>query len=90
MTLAKLDVVFDDVKKYIKCKMDESGYYGEGIQVVDLLSSTDDLMGFCRGNIIKYIARYGKKTNFKDTNDLYKAIHYIILMIMEEQKRADK
>ena len=62
-----------------------TGNYGDKIQVVDLLQSTGDLEGFCKGNAIKYVARYGKKTDYQDLTDLYKAIHYIILMIMENK-----
>ena len=84
----KIDRIFLDVVDYIN-KVVESGNYGNKIQVIDLLESTGDLEGFCKGNAIKYVARYGKKTDSSDLTDLYKAIHYIILMIMEK-KNADK
>ena len=80
----KLKEILDDVVDYIN-KVVESGNYGNKIQVIDLLESTGDLEGFCKGNAIKYVARYGKKTDHRDLTDLYKAIHYIILMIMENK-----
>jgi hypothetical protein len=84
----KLEEILDDVADYMQ-KIVETGHYGDKIQVVDLLKFTGDLEGFCKGNAIKYIARYGKKTKSTDLTDLYKAIHYIILMIMENE-HADK
>ena len=83
-----IDRAFLDVMDYIGRSI-ATGNYGDKIQVVDLLESTGDLEGFCKGNAIKYVARYGKKTEHGDLTDLYKAIHYIILMIMEN-KNADK
>lgn len=35
---------------------------------------------FCLGNIIKYVSRYGKKAG-NNKNDLYKIIHYAIIML---------
>ena len=79
-----IDRAFLDVMDYIGNSI-ATGNYGDKIQVVDLLQSTGDLEGFCKGNAIKYVARYGKKTDYQDLTDLYKAIHYIILMIMENK-----
>ena len=42
-------------------------------------------MLFAEGNAIKYICRYGKK-NGKNKMDLFKAIHYLVLLIDSEQK----
>ena len=81
---SEIDRAFLDVIDYITRSI-ESGNYGNKIQVVDLLESTGDLIGFCKGNAIKYVAMYGKKTDHQDLTDLYKAIHYIILMIMENK-----
>ena len=46
--------------------------------------------GFCIGNIIKYAQRFGKKDGRND-KDLYKVIHYAIILlgnIQEERERA--
>ena len=85
---SEIDRAFLDVMDYISRSI-ATGNYGDKIQVVDLLKSTGDLEGFCKGNAIKYVARYGKKTDQSDLTDLYKAIHYIILMVMEN-KNANK
>ena len=36
--------------------------------------------GFCMGNIIKYTQRFGKKDG-KNEQDLYKIIHYAIILL---------
>ena len=36
--------------------------------------------GFCIGNIIKYAQRFGKKDG-KNEKDLYKVIHYAIILL---------
>ena len=77
--------VIKNVSEYIVSK---KSYYGDDVQVIDLLRSTGDLNSFCRGNAIKYIARYGKKFG-NDREDLLKAIHYIVLM-METDKPEPK
>ena len=79
--------LIDDLEKHC-VSTKETAKYGKSVEVVDLLSSTDDLLGFCKGNVIKYVARYGKKTDLGDLTDLYKAIHYIMIMI-GEVKNAD-
>ena len=72
-----------DVKSYVLSKQTPDGYYGKYVQVVDLLRSTGDLDGFCRGNAIKYIARWGRKDEIDNVDDLHKAIHYLLILIME-------
>jgi len=42
------------------------------------LISEDELIGFCKGNVIKYTVRCGKKGNGKDIiEDIDKAIDYL-------------
>ena len=74
--------ILDDVLSFTASEK-ETAKYGNGVQVVDLLASTGDLMGFCKGNVIKYVSRHGKKTETNDPSDLFKAIHYILIMILE-------
>ena len=52
--------------------------------VIDYVESIGDMHGFCRGNIIKYVVRAGKKTNTLE--DLYKAREYINRWIAAEEK----
>jgi|TARA_Y100000310_G_scaffold87593_1_gene84422 hypothetical protein len=82
----KLQSITDKIYKYIDGKRSDSSYYGDkSVQVVDLLRSTGDLEAFCRGNAIKYISRWGKKGDGKNMDDLFKAIHYIVILMEEER-----
>ena len=38
-----------------------------------------------KANAIKYLARYGKK-NGKNRKDLLKAVHYVILLMSEDEE----
>ena len=86
--MSKWDKVLEDLGNYVNTK-EKGNYYGDDtVQVVDLLRSSDDLDSFCRGNAIKYIIRAGKKAEMAEL-DLFKAIHYILIMILENED-ADK
>lgn len=52
--------------------------------VIDYVESIGDMRGFCRGNIIKYVVRAGKKASTLE--DLYKAREYINRWIDSEEK----
>ena len=79
----RLDIVLGELSTYIKNKA-RGNYYGDNqVQVIDLLRTTGDLDSFCRGNAIKYITRFKRKLNSDSEIDLFKAIHYILIMIME-------
>ena len=58
---------------------------GKGYDVIDFI--TDYGLNFNRGNVIKYIARAGKKTD--ELSDLRKALDYINREIetLEKQKK---
>ena len=51
-----------------------------GFQVQDMLRHLDIDKDFCQANAIKYLCRFGKK-NGKNKVDLYKAVHYIVLLL---------
>jgi len=61
-----------------------SGHYTneekKEIQVIDIWESLGSLESTARDNALKYLLRYGKKEG-KNPKDLYKAMHYIILML---------
>lgn len=75
------DTFLAEVLEYIK------GTYGEhyanpeaqGFQLFDLWDSQGILEPICNGTATKYITRYGKKDGY-NKKDLFKAIHYIILL----------
>ena len=64
------DKILEDVLKYIK------GTYSKHYSVDK---------DFSLSNAIKYLCRYGKKDG-KNKMDLYKAIHYIVLLISSEKQ----
>jgi hypothetical protein len=60
-----------------------------GFQVIDLTSQ----LGFCEGNVVKYVARAGNKDGESRLDDLLKARYYLDLLvdqaIIEENKVGD-
>ena len=82
--------IFEEVQRYIRIKRTDLSYYGDkDVQVIDLLKSTGDVNAFCRGNAIKYIARWGVKTEETNVEDLYKAIHYIMILLENQKKNTE-
>ncbi len=57
----------------------------QGLQAIDVFRELNIDKDYCQANAIKYLMRYGKKQG-RNENDLYKAIHYIILLISSEDK----
>ena len=58
-----------------------------GFQVIDLTSQLD----FCSGNVVKYVARAGKKSGESVLDDLRKAEYYLRRLIndAESTRKAD-
>ena len=54
-------------------------HYKTAIQPVEYIHAND--IGFCEGNVIKYVSRWKKKNGL---NDLEKAKHYLELLIQLE------
>lgn len=57
-------------------------HYRTDIQPIEYIVANN--MGFCEGNIIKYISRWEMKGG---VDDLEKAKHYIEMLIEQENKR---
>ena len=84
------DTILHLIKDYIKSTYGE--HYStteEGFQVMDILRNLEIDKDFCQANAIKYLMRYGKKQG-RNEKDLYKAIHYIVLLISSERKDKHK
>ena len=82
------DKILKEVLDYVKGTY--SKHYSttkEGFQVQDLLRHLKIDKYFSLSNAIKYLCRYGKKEG-KNKLDLYKAIHYIVLLINSEEKNG--
>lgn len=84
------DQILEQVKNYIGLTYKE--HYSatkDGFQVQDMLRHLDIDKDFCQANAIKYLARYGKKKG-RNRIDLFKAIHYIILLISSNDNNMEK
>jgi len=84
------DVILNLIKDYIKNTYGE--HYStteEGFQAMDIFRQLEIDKNFCQANAIKYLMRYGKKDGYNE-KDLYKAIHYIVLLISSERKDKHK
>ena len=84
------DIILNLIKEYIQNTYSE--HYStteEGFQVMDIFRQLEIDKDFCQANAIKYLMRYGKKQG-RNEKDLYKAIHYIILLISSERKEHHK
>lgn len=60
----------------LNTQIDGNHYKDKGIQPIVYIHANN--MGFCDGNVVKYITRYKEKNGKKD---LEKAKHYIELLI---------
>lgn len=82
------EFIIQKIREFIKKSYD--GHYTttkEGFQAMDIFQQLGIDKDFCHANAIKYLLRYGKK-NGKNEEDLYKAIHYIILLISSHSDRG--
>lgn len=69
-------------------------HYADGqIEVIDFIADKGLIEGFCKGNVIKYVSRAGKKTstsldiNEKAVQDLEKARWYLDYLIKYYKER---
>ena len=68
-------VLWDDVKTT------PQHYKAKQIEPIDVIDTMGDSIGFCRGNIIKYVMRAGDKQGETMLDDLNKAKWYIDRLI---------
>jgi hypothetical protein len=61
-------------------------YQVGGMETVDFIKAKN--LGFLAGNVVKYMSRYQYKGTPLD--DLYKAQHYLEMLIAEELRRIGK
>jgi len=59
-------------------------YADSKIEVIDYIE--DKKLGYCLGNVIKYVSRAGKKDPTKEVEDLRKAMWYLERRILELTK----
>lgn len=80
------DKTLEDVKSYIAATYNQHYVSENGVQLMDLFYA-DPICAevFCKTNAIKYVHRYGKKGG-QNIGDLYKAMHYITMLIHNHGK----
>jgi hypothetical protein len=80
------DIILELVKDFIQRSYKQ--HYstdGKGLQAMDIFRNLGIDKNHCHANAIKYLLRYGKKQG-RNQEDLYKAIHYIVLLLSSEKK----
>ena len=78
--------ILKQVIEYIKSTYNQ--HYstdGKGLQAMDIFRNLGIDKNHCHANAIKYLLRYGKKQG-RNQEDLYKAIHNIVLLLSSERK----
>lgn len=73
------DLIQSRLKRYIDNTY-EQHYAQAKTQTTEIVFENGHGEGFCIGNIIKYAQRFGKK-NGRNDKDLYKVIHYAIILL---------
>ena len=73
------DKVINELKKYVDDTYTQH-YARRKYQSTQFIEDCGHGEGFCLGNILKYVQRYGHK-NGKSRADLMKILHYGIIML---------
>ena len=69
-------VIISESNKDLREYVENPSHYNSGkIEVIDFIE--DQKLGFCLGNVIKYVSRAGKKDSSKTLEDLEKAKWYL-------------
>ena len=81
----KEDKTLEMLTKYIDDTYNQ--HYSNGkIQATEVIFDAGHGEGFCIGNILKYAQRYGKKDG-RNTADLLKIAHYVIILLGDKNKK---
>lgn len=81
------DKILNELKAYIGNTYAQHYAHGK-YQATDMILDAGHGEGFCVGNIMKYAMRYGKK-NGKNSDDLFKIIHYAIIALYLLKEKED-
>ena len=73
------DLILSRLRQYIDNTYNQH-YAQAKTQTTEIVFENGHGEGFCIGNIIKYAQRFGKKDG-KNEKDLYKVIHYAIILL---------
>lgn len=81
----KEDKTLEMLTKYIDDTYNQ--HYSNGkIQATEVIFDAGHGEGFCIGNILKYAQRYGKKDG-RNTADLLKIAHYVIILLGDKNEK---
>jgi len=83
------DKLLNEFILYINKTYGEHYASEDGVQTMDLISSTNKGLDYSLGNVIKYAARYGKKAGY-NRKDLVKIMHYALLALNEHDLNNEK
>lgn len=84
----KEDKILEMLTKYIDDTY--SQHYSNGkIQATEVIFDAGHGEGFCIGNILKYAQRYGKKDG-RNTADLLKIAHYVIILLGDKKEKFNE
>jgi hypothetical protein len=73
------DIILQELKEYIDSTYGEH-YSRNKFQATEFIMDSGHGEGFCIGNIMKYVQRYGKKDGY-NRKDLMKVLHYTIMAL---------
>lgn len=62
------------------------GHYSNEIQTAEYIMSRAQSLDYLHGNVFKYVDRFGKKHGY-NPEDIYKAIHYLCMMLYFAEKK---
>lgn len=77
--------ILDEIKEYIDSTY--NGHYAGKTQVLEWIMENLNGIDFLKGNILKYVVRFGKKEG-NNRKDILKAIHYLILLLYFSSKSS--
>lgn len=80
----KEDQALAELKEYIDNTYGQH-YAQNKYQATDFIVDSGHGEGFCVGNMMKYLQRYGKKDG-KNRKDILKVIHYAIILLSIDDK----
>ena len=73
------DGLLDELRQYVDATYNQH-YAQSKIQTTEFIIDNGHGIGFCVGNAMKYLQRYGKKNGY-NRQDIMKALHYILIML---------
>lgn len=83
------DAIISQIMTYIKETYSKHYAMDNNQQAADVIFDAGHGEGFCLGNALKYILRYGKKEGY-NKKDIYKAIHYLVMVLYIKEKEEKK